>query len=52
MKKAQMFSLQYLFHSDGWFILHCLKILVDNGKLKLPTEKQKKALTMVILQSE
>lgn len=40
----QRFALQYIFFSDGWFILHCLKELVNNGKLKLPTQEQKKCL--------
>ncbi len=49
LKKAQQFCLQYIFSSDGLFILHCIKKLVDNGKLKLPTEEQKRALTTVII---
>ena len=47
----QKFVLQYLFSSDGWFILHCLKELVGNGKLKIPSEEQKKSLSVVILPS-
>ncbi len=46
--KVQMYGLQYIFFSDGWFILHCLKELVNNGKLKLPTEEQRKSLTALI----
>lgn len=46
--KAQMYGLQNIFYNDGWFILHCLKELVNNGKLKLPTEEQKKSLTALI----
>ena len=49
LQKMRMYGLQYIFHSDAWFILHCLKELVDNGKLALPTEKQKQALTTVLL---
>jgi len=45
---AQMYGLQHIFHSDGWFILHCLKELVNNGKLKTPTEEQRKSLTALI----
>ena len=45
--KAQMYGLQSIFF-DGWFILHCLKELVNNGKLKLPTEEQRKSLTTLI----
>lgn len=49
LKKVQEFCLQYIFSSDGLFTLHCIKKLVDNGKLKLPTEEQKRALTTVII---
>lgn len=45
----QKYGLQYTFFSDGWFILHCMKELVNNGKLKLPTEEQKKSLTTIIV---
>lgn len=49
LHKMQRFGLQYIFYSDGWFLLHCLKELVNNGKLKLPTEEQKKSLTTIIV---
>lgn len=52
LQKKQKFGLQYIFFSDGWFILHCLKELVNNGKLKLPTEEQKKSLTTIIVPNE
>lgn len=52
LQKMQKFGLQYIFFSDGWFILHCLKELVNNGKLKLPTEEQKKSLTTIIVPNE
>jgi len=45
----QKYGLQYTFFSDGWFILHCMKELVNNGKLKLPTEEQKKSLTTIFV---
>ncbi|MDD2647395.1 MAG: sigma-70 family RNA polymerase sigma factor [Eubacteriales bacterium] len=45
----QKYGLQYIFFSDGWFILHCMKELVNSGKLKLPTEEQKKSLTTLII---
>lgn len=47
MKK---YGLQYIFFNDGWFILHCIKALLANGKLKEPTEAQKKSLTTIIIQ--
>ena len=47
MKK---YGLQYIFFNDGWFILHCIKALLANGKLKEPTDAQKKSLTTIIIQ--
>lgn len=44
----QKYGLQYIFYSDGWFLLHCMKELVNNGKLKPPTEEQRKSLTTII----
>ena len=52
LHKMQKFGLQYIFFSDGWCILHCLKELVNHGKLKLPTEEQKKSLTTMIIPNE
>jgi len=49
LRKMQSYTMQYIFHADGWFILHCLKELVGNGKLKLPTEEQKRSLTTIIV---
>ena len=48
LKRVQAYELQYIFHSDGWFLLHCLVALLNNGKMKLPTEGQRKALTTMI----
>ena len=48
MRKVKAYELQFIFHSDGWFLLHCLVALLNNGKLKPPTEGQRKALTTVI----
>ena len=48
LKKTQEYLHQYLFTSDGQFVFYCLKNLVDNGKLKLPTENQRKILSTVI----
>ena len=41
---------QYIFHSDAWFVLHCIKVLLANGKLKEPTEEQKRSLSTIIIQ--
>jgi len=45
----QKYGLQFTFYSDGWFILHCLKTLVNAGKLLPPKESQKQSLSMIIL---
>ena len=47
--KMQMFGLQNIFYCDAWFILHCLKLLIAEGKLKLPTAQQRKSISTVIL---
>lgn len=49
LKKARQFGHQYIFYSDGWFLLYCLKTLTENGKLKPPSEEQKKSLATVIV---
>jgi len=49
LRKIMEYELQFIFHSDGWFLLHCIVALLENGKLKAPTEGQKKALTTLIV---
>ena len=48
LKKVQEYELQFVFHSDGWFLKHCITTLLKNGKLKEPTEDQRKSLTTLI----
>lgn len=48
MRKVKEYELQFIFHSDGWFLLHCIHALLENGKMQKPTEGQRKALTTVI----
>ncbi len=48
MKKVKEYELQSVFHSDGWFLLHCIKALLANGKLKTSTEGQRKSFTTLI----
>lgn len=48
LRRVMEYELQFIFHSDGWFLLHCIVALLHNGKLKLPTEGQRKALMTVI----
>lgn len=49
LRTMRGYGLQYIFYVDGWFILHCLKALVNNGKLQLPAEDQRRALTTIIV---
>ncbi|MBS5843736.1 MAG: sigma-70 family RNA polymerase sigma factor [Clostridiales bacterium] len=48
LRKVKEYELQFVFHSDGWFLLHCITTLLKNGKLKKPTEGQRKSLTTLI----
>lgn len=50
LRKVKAYELQFVFHTDGWFLLHCIVTLLNNGKLTAPTEEEeKKALTTIIL---
>ena len=49
MKKAREFGLQHIFHSDGCFVLYVLNKLIEWGKIKLPTEEQRKSLGAVVV---
>ena len=49
LRKVKAYELQFLFDCDGWFLLHCIVALLNNGKLMPPTEEQKKSLTTIIL---
>ncbi|MBP3368802.1 MAG: RNA polymerase sigma factor [Clostridia bacterium] len=51
LRRIKEYELQFVFHSDGWFLLHCIVALLNNGKLKPPTEGQKKALTTLIVKN-
>ena len=48
LRKIEEYELHFVFHADGWFLLHCITTLLKNGKLKEPTEGQRKALTTLI----
>ena len=37
-----------VFQSDGWFLLHCLLVLLHNGKLEEPNPSQRKSLMIVV----
>ena len=49
LRKVKEYELQFMFHSDGWFLLHCIVALLNNGKLKPPTENQRKTLSTIIV---
>ncbi len=49
LKKIREYELQFVFRADGWFLLHCITALLNNGKLKEPTEGQRKALMTLIV---
>ncbi len=51
LRRVKEYELQFVFHSDGWFLLHCIVTLLNNGKLKPPTEEQKKSLTTLIIKN-
>jgi len=48
LRKVKAYELQFVFHADGWFLVHCITALLKAGKLKEPTEGQRKALTTLI----
>ena len=48
LRKIKAYELQFVFYADGWFLLHCITTLLKNGKLKEPTEGQRKSLTTLI----
>lgn len=48
MRRAKEYETQFIFSSDGWFILHCIVTLLKCGMLTEPKDEQKRALTTVI----
>lgn len=34
LRKVKAYELQFVFHEDGWFLVHCITTLLKNGKLK------------------
>ena len=49
LRKIKEYELQFVFHSDGWFLAHCITELINNGKLKKPSDEQGKSLTTLIV---
>ncbi len=52
LRKIKEHELQYVFHSDGWFLCHCVVCLLKNGKLTKPTEGQRKAVSTLIFRDK
>lgn len=52
IQKMQAYGMQHIFHSDGWFLLYTVKELLQNGRLKLPTEAQKISLSTLVMPNE
>ena len=48
LRKIKEYELQFVFHADGWFLVHCITALLKNGKLKKPTQGQRKSLSILI----
>lgn len=44
----QKYMMQFLFHSDGWFMLYAKDALVESGKLKLVEGEQRYSVTEML----
>jgi hypothetical protein len=49
LQKARAYELQHMFYSDVWFLQHCVRVLLEDGRLKEPSPAQRKALTTLIV---
>lgn len=49
LRRVKEYELQFAFHSDGWFLLHCIHALLQSGKLQKPKPEQRKALSTLIV---
>lgn len=49
LRKQKEFGLQYLFHSDGWFMIYAKKALVESGRLMPLKEEQRISATEVLV---
>ena len=52
LRRMQGFRLQYIFYADGWFLLHCMKELVNRGLLRLPSPEEKLSLSMLLIPND
>ncbi len=49
LRRVKEYELQFTFYSNGWFLLHCIHALLQNGKLQEPTPAQRKPLSTLIV---
>ncbi len=49
LRKITEYQLQYVFHADGWFLLHCIHALLTSGTLREPSAEQRRALITLIV---
>ena len=48
--RVREYELQFVFHSDGLFLCHCIVELLSNGKLSPPSEEQRKSICRIIFE--
>lgn len=51
MKNVQRCLSQYMFNSDGLFLLHCIKRLIADGKLTPPTEDERSSVATILIKN-
>ncbi|MDF2586929.1 MAG: hypothetical protein K0S41_770 [Anaerocolumna sp.] len=49
IQKMQAHGLQYILHSDGWFLLYTVKELLECGKLQIPANAQRLSLSTLLM---
>ncbi|MBE6669252.1 MAG: RNA polymerase sigma factor [Ruminococcaceae bacterium] len=50
LRRVREYELQFVFHSDGLFLCHCIVELLSNGKLSPPSEEQRKSICRIIFE--
>lgn len=49
LRKMQAFGLQYMFESDGMFLVYCLHTLVESGRLTEPNEEERRGVMTLLI---
>jgi len=49
MRRQREFVLQYMFHSDGWFMRYAMEALVEGGRLKKVADDKRDSLTQILI---